>query len=169
MIPIHPLLHISNPKAKQLKDNLKYADIHYRTSLNYGDPKMEKIVHTKEELKEAIKNREQTIVFGRERLAKKITRFRKIRTEEFQATESISVIGSGEASAAASNVLSNAATDVVWAPCIAAYAIMVLGGLMFYALTKNYDVLPKGRGDFKFNESDPKVRGRITLILKNLK
>jgi hypothetical protein len=40
---------------------------------------------------------------------------------------------------------------------------------MFYALTKNYDMLVKGGGDFKFNESDPKVRGRITLILKNLK
>ena len=130
---------------------------------------MEKIVNTKEELKEAIKNREPTIVIGSKRLAKKITRFRKIRTEEFQAAEAISVMGSGEASAVASNVLSNAATDVVWAPCVAAFAIMVLGGLMFYALTKNYDVLVEGGGDFKFNESDPKVRGRITLILKNLK
>jgi hypothetical protein len=130
---------------------------------------MEKIVNTKEELKEAIKNREPTIVIGSKRLAKKITRFRKIKTEEFQATEAISVIGSGEASAAAPNLRSNAATDVVWAPCIAAFAIMVLGGLMFYALTKNYDVLVKDGGDFKFNVSDPKVRGRITLILKNLK
>ncbi len=128
---------------------------------------MEKIVNTKEELKEAIKNREQTIVIGSERLAKKITRFRKIKTEEFQATDSISVIGSGEASAAASNILSNAATDVVWAPCIAAYAIMVLGGLMFYALTKNYDVLVEGGGGIKFNDSNPRVRGRIKLILKN--
>ena len=128
---------------------------------------MEKIVNTAQELTEAIKNREQTIVFGSERLAKKIMRFRKIRTEEFQATEAISVIGSGEASAAASNVLSNAATDVVWAPCVAAFAIMVLGGLMFYALTKNYDVRVEGGGAFKFNESDPKVRGRIKLILKN--
>ena len=128
---------------------------------------MEKIVNTKEELKEAIKNREQTIVIGSERLAKKITRFRKIKTEEFQATDSISVIGSGEASAAASNVLSNAATDVVWAPCVAAFAIMVLGGLMFYALTKNYDVLVEGGGSFKFNKRNPKVRGRIKLILKN--
>ena len=131
---------------------------------------MEKIVNTKEELKEAIKNREPTIVIGSKRLAKKITRFRKIKkTEEFQATQAISVIGSGEASAAAPNLLSNAATDVVWVPCVAAFAIMVLGGLMFYALTKNYDVLVKDGGDFKFNESDPKVRGRITLILKNLR
>jgi len=130
---------------------------------------MEKIVNTKEELKEAIKNREQSIVIGSKRLVKKITRFRKIRTEEFQAAEAISVMGSGEASAAASNVLSNAATDVVWAPCVAAFAIMVLGGLMFYALTKNYDVLVEGGGDFKFNESDPKVRGRIKLIQKNPK
>ena len=129
---------------------------------------MEKIVNTKEELKEAIKNREQTIVIGSKRLAKKITRFRKIKTEEFQAAEAISVMGSGEASAAASNVLSKAATDVVWAPCVAAFAIMVLGGLMFYALTKNYDVRVEGGGAFKFNESDPKVRGRIKLILKNL-
>ena len=128
---------------------------------------MEKIVNTKEELKEAIKNREQTIVIGSKRLAKKITRFRKIRTEEFQAADTISVMGSGEASAAASNVLSNAATDVVWAPCIAAFAIMILGGLMFYVLTKNYDLRVDGGGTFKFNESDPKVRGRIKLILKN--
>ena len=130
---------------------------------------MEKIVKTKEELKEAIKNREPTIVIGSKRLAKKIMRFRKIKTEEFQATEAISVIGSGEASAAAPNLLSNAATDVVWAPCVAAFAIMVLGGLMFYALTKNYDVHVEGGGDFKFNENDPKVRGRIQLILKNPK
>ena len=129
---------------------------------------MEKIVNTKEELKEAIKNREQTIVIGSKRLVKKITRFRKIRTEEFQAADTISVMGSGEASAAASNVLSNAATDVVWAPCVAAFAIMVLGGLMFYALTKNYDVRVEGGGAFKFKESDPKVRGRIKLILKNI-
>jgi hypothetical protein len=130
---------------------------------------MEKIVNTKEELKEAIKNREPTIVIGSKRLARKITRFRKIKTEEFQAAQAISVIGSGEASAAAPNLRSNTAPEVVWAPCIAAFAIMVLGGLMFYALTKNYDVLVKGGGGFKFNESDPKVRGRITLILKNLK
>jgi hypothetical protein len=128
---------------------------------------MEKIVNTAEALTEAIKNREQTIVFGSEKFAKKIIRFRKIRNEEFQATEAISVIGSGEASAAASNVLSNTATDVVWAPCVAAFAIMVLGGLMFYALTKNYDVLVEGGGSFKFNERNPKVRGRIKLILKN--
>ncbi len=38
---------------------------------------MEKIVNTKEELKEAIKNREQSIVIGSKRLAKKIMRFRK--------------------------------------------------------------------------------------------
>ena len=128
---------------------------------------MEKIVNTKEELKEAIKNREPIIVIGSKRLAKKITRFRKIKTEEVQATEAIGVIGSGAASAAAPNVLSNAATDVVWAPCVAAFAIMVLGGLMFYVLTKNYDVLVEGGGDSKFNESDPKVRGRIKLILKS--
>ena len=128
---------------------------------------MEKIVNTTEELKKAIKNREQIIVIGSRRLAKKITRFRKIKTEEFQAIEAISVIGSGEASAAGSNVLSNAAIDVVWAPCVAAFAIMVLGGLMFYALTKNYDVRVEGGGAFKFKESDPKVRGRIKLILKN--
>ena len=134
--------------------------------LNYGDPKMEKIVNTKEELKEAIKNREQTIVIGSGKLAKKITRFRKIETEEFQATEAISVIGGGEAAAAASKVLSNAPTDVVWAPCVAAFAIMVLGGLMFYALTKNYDVLVEGRCRFKSNESEPKIRGRVKLILK---
>jgi hypothetical protein len=130
---------------------------------------MEKIVNTTEELKEAIKNREQTIVIRSRRLAKKITRFRKIKTEEFQAIEAISVIGSGEASAAGSNVLSNAAIDVVWTPCIASFAMMVLGGLMFYSLTKNYDVLVEGGGGFKFNESDPKVRGRIKLILKNPK
>jgi hypothetical protein len=130
---------------------------------------MEKIVNTKEELNEAIKNREQTIVIGSKRLAKKITRFRKIKTEEFQATEAIRVIGSGEASAAASNLLSNDATDVVWAPCVAAFAIMVLGGLMFYALTKNYDVLVEGGGGFKFNDSNPKVCGRIKLILKDPK
>ena len=126
---------------------------------------MEKIVSTKEELKEAIKNREPIIVIGSKRLAKKITRFRKIKTEEVQATEAIGVIGSGAASAAAPNLLSNAVKDVVWAPCVAAFAIMVLGGLMFYALTKNYDLHVEGRGDFKFNESDPKVRGRIKFKL----
>ena len=130
---------------------------------------MEKIVNTKEELKEAVKNREQTIVIRSGRLAKKITRFRKIKTEEFQTTDAISVIGSGEASAAASNILSKAAADIVWEPCVAAFAIMVLGGLMYYALTKNYDVLVEGGGNFKINESDPKVRGRIKLILKNPK
>ncbi len=128
---------------------------------------MEKTVKTIEELKEAVKNREQTIVIGRKGLAKKIMRFRKIKPEIFQATETIGISFSGEASTAASNMLPYAATGVVWAPCIAAFAIMVLGGLVYYALTNNYDVLVEGKGGLKFDAGDPKVCGRIKFILKS--
>ena len=128
---------------------------------------MEKIVKTIEALKEAVKNREQTIVIGKEGLAKKITRFRNINPEIFQTTETVGISVGGEAAAATSNMLPYAATGVVWAPCIAAFAIMVLGGLVFYALTNNYDVLFEGKGGLKIDAGDPKVRGRIKLILKN--
>lgn len=127
---------------------------------------MERTVKTKEELKRAIENREQTIIIGNQKLARKITRFQKIRSEELQAAEDITAMNSGEAAVAMPNVLTNAASGSAWSPHVAAFAIMVLGGLMFYALTKNYDVFVGGRCRFKSNESEPKVRGRVKLILK---
>jgi hypothetical protein len=127
---------------------------------------MEKIVNTKEALKNAIENREQAIIIANEKLAKKITRFRKINVEELQATEDISVLNSGEVSVAMPNVMFHAESETIWAPYVAAFAIMVLGGLAYYALTKNYDVLVEGGDVLIFNDGEPKIGGRIRFDLK---
>ncbi len=76
-------------------------------------------------------------------------------------------MGSGEASAAASRMYCLMLQQTLFGHLALPFAIMVLGGLMFYVLTKNYIVRVEGGGRFKFNESDPKVHGRIKLILKN--
>ena len=127
---------------------------------------MEKIVNTKEALKNAIENREQAFIIGNEKLAKKITRLRKINVEELQATEDISVLNSGEASVAMPNMMSHAETETIWAPYVAAFAIMVLGGLAYYTLTKDYDVLVEGGDVLIFNDGEPKIGGRIRFVLK---
>jgi hypothetical protein len=128
---------------------------------------MEKIVNTKEALKNAIANKEQAIIVGNKKLAKKIIRLRKINIEEFQATEDISFLNGGEASVALPNMISKAATKTIWAPYVAAFAIMVLGGLAYYALTKNYDVFVEGGGVLIFNDGEPKIGGRIRFVLKS--
>ena len=127
---------------------------------------MERTVNTKEELKAAIENREQTIVIGNEKLAKKITRFQKIKSEEPQAAEDLTAMNSGEATVAMPNVLTNAASGIAWAPHVAAFAIMVLGGLAYYALTKNYDVLVEGADRIKFHDGEPKIGGRVKFVMK---
>ncbi len=127
---------------------------------------MEKIVNTKEALKNAIENREQAIIIGNVKLAKKITRLRKINVEELQATEDISVLNSGEASVAMPNLMSHAEAETIWTPYVAAFAIMVLGGLAYYTLTKNYDVLVEGGNVLIFNDGEPKIGGRIRFVLK---
>ncbi len=128
---------------------------------------MERTVNTKEELKKAIENREQTIVIGNEKLGKKITRFQKIKSEELQAAEDITAINSGEAAVAMPNVLTNAATGITWTPHVAAFAIMVLGGLAYYALTKNYDVLVEGADRMKFNDGELKIGDRVKFVMKS--
>ena len=128
---------------------------------------MERTVKTKEELKRAIENREQTIIIGNQKLARKITRFQKIRSEELQAAEDIAAMNSGEAAVAMPNVLTNAASGSAWSPHVAAFAIMVLGGLAYYALTKNYDVIVEGGGGIKFLEGEPKISGRVKFVMKS--
>jgi hypothetical protein len=127
---------------------------------------MERTVNTKEELKLAIENREQTIVIGNEELAKKITRFQKIKSEETQAAEDLTAMNGGEAAVAMPNVLTNAASGIAWTPHVAAFAIMVLGGLAYYALTKNYDVLVEGADRIKFYDGEPKIGGRVKFVMK---
>ena len=128
---------------------------------------MERTVKTKEELKKALENRERTIVIANEKLAKKITRFQKIKTEELQAAEDITAMNSGEAAVTMPNALTNAATGITWAPHVAAFAIMVLGGLAYYALTKNYDVLVEGQEKIKFTDGEPKIGGRVKFVMKS--
>jgi hypothetical protein len=128
--------------------------------------KMERTVNTKEELKAAIENRERAIVIGNDNLAKKITRFQKIKSEELQAAEDTTAINGGEAAVAMPSVLTNAATGTAWAPHVAAFAIMVLGGLAYYALTKNYDVLVEGGDSIKFHDGEPKIGGRVKFVMK---
>ena len=128
---------------------------------------MERTVKTKEELKRAIENREQTIIIGNQKLARKITRFQKIRSEELQAAEDITAMNSGEAAVAMPNVLTNAASGSAWSPHVAAFAIMVLGGLAYYALTKNYDVIVEGGGGIKFLDGEPKIGGRVKFVMKS--
>ena len=159
-------MHTSYPK-KELKNILIYANKSIVGLFsNMETFKMERTVNTKEELKEAIENRERTIVIANEKLGKKITRFQKIKSEELQAAEDITAINSGEAAVAMPNVLTNAATGITWTPHIAAFAIMVLGGLAYYALTKNYYVLVEGGDRIKINDGEPKFGGRVKLVMK---
>jgi hypothetical protein len=127
---------------------------------------MERTVNTKEELKKAIQHRAPTIIIGNDRLAKKITRFQKVRSEDLQATEEMSASAGGEATVAMPNVPPNAAPSITWAPNVAAFAIMVLGGLAYYSLTRNYDICLEGGGSIKFKDGEPRIGGRFKFILK---
>ena len=127
---------------------------------------MERTVNTKEELKKAIQHRAPTIIIGNDRLAKKITRIQKVRSEDLQAAEEVSASAGGEASVAMPNVPPNAASSILWVPNVAAFAIMVLGGLAFYTLTKNYDVFVEGGNGIKFKGGEPKIGGRFKFVLK---
>ena len=126
---------------------------------------MERIVCTKEELKKAIERRADTIVVGNHKLAKKITRFHKVRFEEAQS-ENIVVETAGQASVALPGVVPGAAPGIHWVPSVAAFAIMLLGGLAFYALTKNYDVLVEDIDGINCDEDEPRLNGGIKFVLK---
>jgi hypothetical protein len=64
------------------------------------------------------------------------------------------------------NVPPNAASSILWIPNVAAFAIMVLGGLAFYTLTRNYDVFVEGGNGIKFKGGEPKIGGRFKFVLK---
>ncbi len=127
---------------------------------------MERTVNTKEELKKAIEKKAKIIVIGNDKLAKKITRIQKVRSEDVQTDEEMRTSVSGEVSVAKPNVPSNTANGNTWAPNVAAFAIMVLGGLAYYTLTKNYDVLVEGGNGIKFKGGEPKIGGRFKFVLK---
>jgi len=42
-----------------------------------------------------------------------------------------------------------------------------LGGLAYYTLTKNYDVLVEGGGRIKINDGEPKFGGRVKFVMKS--
>ena len=126
---------------------------------------MERTVNTKEELKRAIENKAKIIVIGNDKLAKKITRIQKVRSEDVHAAEEMRTHAGGEASVAMPNVSLNAVPGNTWAPNVAAFAIMVLGGLAYYTSTKNYDVFVEGNS-IEFNDGVPKIGGRFKFLLK---
>ena len=127
---------------------------------------MERTVNTKEELKKAIEKKAKIIVIGNDKLAKKITRIQKVRSEDVQTAEELRASVSGDATVAAPDVPSNAAAGSTWAPNVAAFAIMVLGGLAYYTLTKNYDVFVEGGNGIRFKGGEPKIGGRFKFVLK---
>ena len=70
---------------------------------------MERTVNTKEELKKALEKQAKIIVIGNDKLAKKITRIQKVRSEDLQAEEEIRTCSGEEAPVAKPNVPSNSA------------------------------------------------------------
>ena len=121
---------------------------------------MDKIVKNKEELKEAIKNKEQTIVIGNEKLAKKIFKIRKpfssFKQKPADKPKEVSPL-----------VMTGCITGLEVVLIISIFAIFMLGASIMYALWKSYDVIDiVGKGGGSWGEGDPHADGGFRVSLR---
>ena len=130
---------------------------------------MEKIINTKKELKAAIKDKVDTIIVGDEKLAKKIIRVRRSKKVIYQPSKIFSA-GNKLAVSGGSASVPSAAGTLAGAEIVVIVAMVILGAIIVYALTRDYEVHIEGQGGATIDENGkPIAKGGGKVILKRKK
>ena len=150
---------------------------------------MEKIVTTKEELKEAIKNKEKTIIIDNEELSRSVLKFKKIKKFSkwtlglLLAGTAVGSVGLclAPATGGSSAVIGGATAGLVYSlttasgatistgAIIAIGALSILGCAVLFALWKDYEVEIQGGGSQSLGIKGEKLGGRFKVKLFHAK